>query len=740
MFIPIRARQAKPTGARSALRGPDEIARGCHRRAPLVPLHVLRSLGVAALVAAFVPATRATAAVAVGQADSLGRAPECCPLSVISAASAAPAGPAGALRSLFDTSDFPPRWHCGVWTAQHGWLHIVSDMGIWLAYVLIPALLVIFILRRRDVPFPPIFWLFGAFILLCGMTHLLEAAMFWWPAYRFMGVVKLVTAIVSLATVAVLVPILPRALALPGVARLNDELKREIEQRREAEARFRLAVESSPSAMIMTDASGTILLVNRQTESLFGYSRDELVGQKVEMLVPQRYRAGHPAHRAGFFADPSVRHLGEGRELFGQRKDGSEFPIEIGLNPIQTDAGPLVLAAVVDITERKAAHARMLQKQKDESISLLAAGIAHDFNNLLVATLGNAGALLDTPLSEEQRKMSRSIVNASERMAELSRQLVAYARGGRYQPRPVDLNRTVTEVLDLIRSSIPPRVSVMVSCDPRLHVVEADASQMTQVIVNLCVNACEAMGESGSLGIRTSNLALTESHGCETGEIVEPGEYVCLDVSDSGPGIDDSVRSRIFEPFFSTKGLGRGLGLAAVAGIVRNHGGAIELHNHARCGCTFRILLPRSARPATPLETIRKLPPRRDISARVLVVDDEEPVRQIIDGILRTAGHHVTLAADGAAALRAASDPRCEIQVVLLDLRMPGMGGAQVFERLSVLRPEARIIICSGFEASDVPAELSGHKQFAGFLAKPFHSEDLLIAVSAALSRAVVEV
>jgi PAS domain S-box-containing protein len=262
------------------------------------------------------------------------------------------------LSLLFDTTDFPARWHCGRWTAPLGWTHIVSDLAICGAYAAIPAVLAYFVVRRRDVPFQGVFWLFVAFIFSCGFGHFVEATIFWHPWYRFAAVVKVFTAVTSWATVIALVPMLPRALRLPGLAAVNRQLEQEIMERKQAERRFQLVVESAPNGLVMVDQAGRIVLVNSQTEKMFGYARDELLGQPVEMLVPERYRKQHPQYRAGFFAAPKTRAMGMGRDLFGQRKDGSEFPVEIGLNPIQSAEGCFVLSAIVDITQRQQAEER----------------------------------------------------------------------------------------------------------------------------------------------------------------------------------------------------------------------------------------------------------------------------------------------------------------------------------------------------------------------------------------------
>jgi len=262
------------------------------------------------------------------------------------------------LSQLFDTSDFPARWHCGHWTAALGWTHIVSDLAIFGAYAAIPAVLAYFVVRRRDVPFQGVFWLFAAFILSCGFGHLVEATIFWQPWYRFAAVVKVFTAVVSWATVIALVPMLPRAVRLPGLAAVNQQLENEIAERKRAEERFQLVVESAPNGFVMIDPAGRMVLVNSQTEKMFGYSRDELLGQPVEMLVPHRFRKQHPQYRVDYFVNPKVRAMGMGRDLFGQRKDGSEFPIEIGLNPINSPEGCFVLSAIVDITQRRQAEDR----------------------------------------------------------------------------------------------------------------------------------------------------------------------------------------------------------------------------------------------------------------------------------------------------------------------------------------------------------------------------------------------
>jgi PAS domain S-box-containing protein len=313
------------------------------------------------------------------------------------------------LTKLFDSSDFIPRRG---WTPELVWFHLITDVLIGLAYLAIPVVLVYFVRRRRDVQFNWMFLLFGAFILASGFTHFMEALAPFAPLYRLSGVVKLLTALVSWATVICFIPLIPKALALRSPAALealdlelqrevtvrkraeedlrkmhveseqrvhlqtaelsmaNADLRKEIVERKRAEGRFQAIVEAAPNAMVMVNQKGSITLVNSQAEVLFGYSRQELIGQPVVTLVPERLRCPHPERRRSFFAGPQTRAMGVGRDLYGRRRDGSEFPVEIGLNPIETAEGPMVLSAIVDITERKRAEEHVLASLHEKEVLL----------------------------------------------------------------------------------------------------------------------------------------------------------------------------------------------------------------------------------------------------------------------------------------------------------------------------------------------------------------------------------
>src|SRR5713101_6661951 len=806
------------------------------------------------------------------------------------------------LRNLFG-SDFMAHGYCYLWRPQIVWLHVVSDTLITLAYYSIPVTLVYFVRKRRDLPFHWMFLMFGAFILGCGTTHAMEVWTIWHGTYRFAGIIKLITAGLSVGTAVALVPLIPKALALPSPARLeaanrqleqeacnrqhaekeinklneslerrviertaqlegaNQELQNEITERKQAEEalresevrkrailesaldciiginqegtiiefntaaekafgyprtevlgkqlaetiippswrdrmahylatgegpilgkriempamradgtefpaelaitrielggspmftahlrdisdrkraeeRFRLAVESAPNAMVMANQEGKIILVNGQTEKLFGYQRDELIGQAVDILVPNRFRDAHPQYRADFFAHPQVRPMGGRRELYGLRKDGGEFPVEIVLNPIETDEGTWVLSAIVDITERKRAdeeskrlQAQMQHTQKLESLGVLAGGIAHDFNNLLVSILGNAGlALMELAPESPARRTVENIQAAALRTAELTKQLLAYSGKGRFLVQPLNLSRLIEETAHLLKLSISKRAALRTRLAGNLPAIEADASQIQQVAMNLIINASEALGGNiGDIVVSTGFVDADRAYLSETflDEHLPEGRYVYLEVTDTGSGMEKEIRNRIFDPFFTTKFTGRGLGLAAVLGIVRSHHGALRVSSSPGKGSTFKVLFPAAEQAALAFE---QSPGGVEVwrgTGTVLIVDDEEGVRLVGRKTLEKAGFTVMIAEDGRAGVQMFRTHADEIKAVLLDMTMPDISGEEVFRAIRTVRPEVRVILSSGYNEQETISLFQG-KGLAGFIQKPYQPMKLI--------------
>jgi signal transduction histidine kinase/CheY-like chemotaxis protein len=378
--------------------------------------------------------------------------------------------------------------------------------------------------------------------------------------------------------------------------------------------------------------------------------------------------------------------------------------------------------------QRRELEDQLRQAQKLESIGLLAGGVAHDFNNLLTGILGNASLAiesLDPP--EPARTMLQDVIRASERAADLTRQLLAYAGKGRFVIQRLDLSAVVREISDLIRTSIPRRVDVRLELDHDLPPVEADSSQIQQLVMNLVINAGEAVGESaGVVLVRTSLRELDREAASRCGDVLRPGKYVQLEVEDTGCGMDESTVQHIFDPFFTTKFTGRGLGLAAVQGIVRAHRGAIKVFSTPGAGTTFRALLPAAAPSAAELTRSRqdRAAPALAGSGTVLVVDDESLVRRIARSTLERYGYGVVEASNGREGVEALRGSPRDFSLVLLDMMMPVMGGEEAFAKMKEIRPDLPIILSSGYDEQEATRRFAG-KGVSGFIQKPYTSERL---------------
>jgi signal transduction histidine kinase len=391
------------------------------------------------------------------------------------------------------------------------------------------------------------------------------------------------------------------------------------------------------------------------------------------------------------------------------------------------------------LVEDQRTEERLRQTQKLESLGILAGGIAHDFNNLLTGIIGNISMALDwEPPDSPRRKYLEDAIDASERTANLTRQLLAYSGKGRFAIQDVDLSEVVRQINSLIQTSISKNVQVVLNLASALPVVEADSTQLQQIVMNLIINAAEAIGPEadGLVVVETGRAKIDQSYLRNTlgADGACPGEYVYVEVRDSGSGIDQATLPKIFDPFFTTKFLGRGLGLAAVLGIVRSHHGALKVQSTPEKGSTFRVLFPaaHSAHSQPRLE-LRS----RDLagSGTILVVDDEEIVRTIARNTLESWGYRVLLAENGQIAADLFGREAGEISMVLLDLTMPVMNGEQTLQRLQHIRPDVKVMLTSGYDQADAMSRFRG-AGLAGFIQKPYTARQLAESVKRVFEQA----
>ncbi len=515
-----------------------------------------------------------------------------------------------------------------------------------------------------------------------------------------------------------------------------------------ADHRFAGLLEAVPDAMVCVDRDGRIALVNAQAERLFGYRRDELVGQAVEVLVPDEVRVAHRGHQAGYMADPRSRPMDAGLDLAGRRRDGSTFPAEISLSAIDTDEGILVTAAVRDVTERLEIAAererqrtqaerdklerQLHQSQRLESLGQLASGVAHDFNNLL-SVISNyaafAGEEVAKELPDERWQAVRDdimhVQQAAEQAAGLTHQLLAFARQEVIQPQALNINDVVTGVEQLLIRTLGEHIELITDLAGDLAPVLADRGQIQQVLVNLAVNARDAMPRGGKLTIQTASTNIDETAAARHAEL-SPGRYVAVKVSDTGTGIPKDVIDRVFEPFFTTKpkGEGTGLGLATVYGIITQAGGHVLIYSEPGLGTTLTALLPVTGQNA-PAATPPPAKPQRGHGETVLVVEDEPAMREVTRRILARNGYHVVAVASGHDALTALTRHLEHIDVLLTDVIMPHTQGSELADKIRILQPAVRVVFMSGY-TQDLLASQGVLEPGVHLIEKPFSETTLL--------------
>jgi PAS domain S-box-containing protein len=477
----------------------------------------------------------------------------------------------------------------------------------------------------------------------------------------------------------------------------------DLSARKRAEERFRVAVESSPNGMVMIDASGTIVLVNREVERMFGYTREELLGQPIEQLVPARFRESHSDWGAMLFRDPDTHATGVGLDLHGLRKDGSEISVEIGFNPIETDEGLFALGSIVDISARKLAEQerhvleeQLRQAQKMEAIGTLAGGIAHDFNNLLGAIVGYAELVADAVEDEQAQGDLRALLEAADRGRQLVDHILAFSRRQGIVRRPVALGQVTEEVIKLLRATLPASVEIRLQIHPEVPRVLADVTSVHQILMNLGTNAAHAMPTGGTISIQLEPFYVRDSMARGRTDLHE-GPYARLMVSDTGEGMDRVTKSRVFEPFFTTKGpgAGTGLGLAVVHGIMRDHEGAVDLESEPGQGTTVRCFFPSLMTEADDRPERPRIAPRGN-GERILLVEDEPSLAQVGARRLVRLGYQVIIETDSTHALEMVRARPGDFDLLITDYSMPRLNGIYLGQALRVLVPELPIILITG--------------------------------------------
>ena len=524
------------------------------------------------------------------------------------------------------------------------------------------------------------------------------------------------------------------------LARANEELRIEIGERRRAEQAlresgnsYRTLAENLPGIVyrIHLHDGNRLEFFNDMLYALTGYTEEELAFDELcalhSLILPEDRKAVVSViHRAVESGAPFEL------EYRLERKDGDVAHVfeRGGVHQVSDARLTHIDGIILDITERQRSQAALLEASRIEATATLAGGVAHDLNNLMVGVLGNAGLLrVDFEANSEALEMLDEISHAARRAGELAQQMLAFARGGKYDPHVLNLNDIINETVSLQERSAPPRVRIERRLHPELWNTRCDATQMNQVIMNLCINAVEAIEASGHIMVTTRNFVADEEFVASNSGF-EPGPYVCLSVEDTGCGMSPDVLSKVFEPFFSTKYQGRGLGLAAVYGIVKNHGGQIWIKSQEGKGAKVTVFLPAEMGEEEEPPAPESLLPQG--TETIMVIDDEQHVLDTVPKMLRTLGYKVLTAQDGKQAVEIARDYDGEIHLALLDIEMPVMDGPEAYPLLMAARPSLRVMVCSGY-GLDTGTQNMLDAGASAFLQKPF----TLAALAAELRKAL---
>ena len=513
--------------------------------------------------------------------------------------------------------------------------------------------------------------------------------------------------------------------------KMVESLKQWEQQLRDSEAQYRSLFERVQHGIVMFDRTGVILSCNPAFYRLLGYkSSQNIIGRSLASFCVDREELTH------MLLEVTQKQAIHDWPLVLHGKAGERNDTLVSAVGRFDEAGRFLdaEAVVVDVTEQKSLEKQLIQAQKMEAIGTLAGGIAHDFNNILTGILGYITIIREKPVVQQDPMLKRAInviEKSALRAADLTRQLLAFARKGKYKEAVVNINNVVGEVVRLLEETLDRRIKIIANLDKSLWKVMADEGQIYQCLLNLCLNAKDAIEGTGKIEISTHN-EIVDSQQCAVGCTMPPGHYVRLDVHDDGIGMDYDTKAKIFEPFFTTKeqGKGTGLGLAMVYGIIRNHDGYIQVESSPGKGTIFRIYLVALNVDTIKAETPSALPHSTPVKkgATILVVDDESAILDLSKDILEEYKYKVITADTGEKALNILETKRDKISLILLDIMMPGMGGKETLKRIKKIYPDIPILLVTGFTADQTAQELLKGGA-SGIMLKPYRKEQLIKAI-----------